>query len=208
MPGRCLMTSRRPTQIGFAGEEVLLLPIEIASRQKVQNAMDHLFAAVGDRQWEEQDKQLSKTKAWSELSSCMEARAASFAVLVVAGEENVPSGREQLTEYEGNKLIVAVDRDDPSGLSLGVAYRLAAARVAMARDRDLTVDAPAVRDAAQEAVTALKQAQAIRSALTGIKTQSDRARGGLDGMVEAVEAKLALIDSLVAEADEAEAEAG
>jgi hypothetical protein len=164
-------------------------------------------SAQGRIVFEAKDKQLSKTKAWSELSSCMEARAASFAVLVVAGEENVPSGREQLTEYEGNKLIVAVDRDDPSGLSLGVAYRLAAARVAMARDRDLTVDAPAVRDAAQEAVTALKQAQAIRSALTGIKTQSDRARGGLDGMVEAVEAKLALIDSLVAEADEAEADA-
>ena len=82
----------------------------------------------------------------------MEARAATFAVLVVAGEENVPSGREQLSEYEGNKLIVAVDRDDPGGLALSVAYRLAAARVAMARDRDLTVDAPAVRDAAQEAV--------------------------------------------------------
>jgi hypothetical protein len=73
----------------------------------------------------------------------------------------------------------------------------------MARDSDLTVDAPAVRDAAREAVTALKQAQAIRSALTGIKSQSDRARGGLDGMVAAVEAKLELIDSLVAEADDA-----
>ena len=134
----------------------------------------------------------------------MAARAASFAVLVVAGEERVPSGRETLTEYEGNKLIVAVDREEPDGLALEVAYRLAAARVAMARDRDLTVDAPAVRDAAEEAVTCLKQAQAVRSALTGIKTSSDKARANLDEMVEAVRARLERIESLVEAADEAE----
>jgi hypothetical protein len=59
----------------------------------------------------------------------------------------------------------------------------------------------AVRDAAEEAVSTLKQAQAIRSTLTGIKTSSDKARAGLDVMVAAVEAKLERIDSLVAEAD-------
>ena len=87
--------------------------------------------------FEAKDKRLSKNAAWAELNGAMEARAASFAVLVVAGEENLPSGREELTEYEGNKLIVAVDRDEPEGLGLAIAYRLAAARVAMARDRDL-----------------------------------------------------------------------
>jgi hypothetical protein len=157
-------------------------------------------ATQGRIVFEAKDKQLTKNKAWTELNAAMEARAASFSVLVVAGEENVPAGREQLHEYEGNKLIVAVDREEPEGLGLRVAYRLAAARVAMARDRDLTVDAAAVRDAAQEAISTLRQAQAIRSSLTGIKTQSDRARDGLDGMVAAIEAKLALIDSLVAEA--------
>jgi hypothetical protein len=151
--------------------------------------------------FEAKDKKLSKNQAWAELNEGMAARAAGYAVLVVAGEDRVPAGREQLHEYEGNKLIVAVDREAPGGLALGVAYRLAAARLAMARDRDLTVDAPAVRDAAEEAITALKQAQAIRSALTGIKTQSDRARDGLNGMVAAVEAKLEQIDSLVAEAE-------
>ena len=124
--------------------------------------------------FEAKDKKLSKNDAWQELNEAMAARAASFAVLVVAGEERVPSSRETLTEYEGNKLIVAVDREEPDGLALEVAYRLAAARVAMARDRDLTVDAPAVRDAAEEAVTCLRQAQAVRAALTGIKTSSDR----------------------------------
>jgi hypothetical protein len=157
--------------------------------------------AQGRILFEAKDKKLSKNDAWAELNDGMAARAASFAVLVVAGEDKVPAGRQQLHEYEGNKLIVAVDRDDPAGLPLEVAYRLAAARVAMARDRDLTVDAVAVRDAAHEAVSTLKQAQAIRSTLTGIKTSSDKARAGLDTMVAAVQAKLDRIDALVAEAD-------
>lgn len=157
--------------------------------------------AQGRIVFEAKDKKLSKNDAWAELNEGMAARAASFAVLVVAGEEKVPSGREQLHEYEGNKLIVAVDREEPLGLPLQVAYRLAAARVAMARDRDLTVDAVAVRDAAAEAVSTLKQAQAVRSTLTGIKTSSDKARAGLDAMVAAVQARLERIDSLVAEVE-------
>src|SRR4051794_14814208 len=46
--------------------------------------------------FEVKDKRLSKNGAWSELNAAMEARAASFAVLVVAGEDNIPSGREEL----------------------------------------------------------------------------------------------------------------
>jgi hypothetical protein len=157
--------------------------------------------AAGRIVFEAKDKRLSKNDAWAELNDGMAARAASFAVLVVAGEDKVPAGREQLHEYEGNKMIVAVDRDEPAGQALALAYRLAVARVAMARDRDLTVDPVAVRDAAAEAITTLKQAQGIRSTLTGIKTSSDRARSGLDTMVAAVEAKLERIDALVAEAE-------
>ena len=159
--------------------------------------------AAGRIVFECKDKQLSKNAAWAELNEAMAARAASFGVLVVAGEDRIPAGREQLREYEGNKLVVAVDREDPEGLALAVAYRLAAARVAMARDRDLTVDAAEVRAATEEAVSCLKQAQSIRSALTAVKSSSDRARTGLDEMVAAVALKLERIDSLVAEADDA-----
>ena len=150
--------------------------------------------------FEAKDRKLSKNEAWAELNKAMAARAASFGVLVVAGEDRIPSGREPLHEYEGNKLIVAVDRDEPDGLALALAYRLAVARVSMARDRDLTVDATEVRAVTEEAISSLKQAQAIRSALTGIKTSSDKARTGLDEMVAAVELKLERIDLLVAEA--------
>jgi uncharacterized protein DUF2130 len=153
--------------------------------------------------FEAKDKKLSKNQAWAELNEGMAARAASYAVLVVAGEDRVPAGREPLHEYEGNKVIVAVDRDQPDGLALETAYRLAAARVRLARDGNLQVDAAAVRDAAAEALSTLKQAQAIRSALTGIKTSSDKARVNLDGMVDAVRAKLERIELLIAEADDA-----
>lgn len=163
--------------------------------------------ASGRIVFESKDRKLSKRVAWDELNDAMAARAASFGVLVVAGEERVPAGREPLQEYEGNKLIVAVGREDPDGPELALAYRLALARVAMARDRDLTVDAGEVRAATEEAVSCLKQAQAIRSTLTGIKTSSDKARSGLDVMVAAIEEKLERIDSLVAESD-AEDEAG
>ncbi|CAN5641635.1 hypothetical protein BH10ACT11_BH10ACT11_18020 [soil metagenome] len=166
--------------------------------------------ATGRIVFESKDRQaLSKKVAWDQLNSAMAARAASFGVLVVAGEEQIPSGRHALQEYEGNKLIVAVDRDDPDAYVLEVAYRLAAARVAMARDRELDVDAVAVRDTAAEAISMLKAAQAIRANLTGIKTSSDKARAGLDVMVAALEEKLAKVESLVAEAsEELEAEAG
>jgi flagellar biosynthesis chaperone FliJ len=157
--------------------------------------------AAGRIVFEAKDKRLTKNEAWAELNDGMAARAASYAVLVVAGEDRVPAGREQLHEYEGNKLIVAVDREEPDCLALELAYRLAAARIAMSRDGDLAVDAAAVRDTAAEAVTTLKQAQAVRSTLTGIKTSSDKARAGLDGMVEAVRAKLERIESLIAVAD-------
>lgn len=162
-------------------------------------------ASQGRIVFECKDKQLSKPKAWAELNEAMTARAASFAVLVVAGGENVPARTETLTEYEGNKLIVSVDREEPAGLALAIAYRLAAARVAMVRDRDLHVDAIAVRDTAAEAITLLRQAQAIRSTLTGIKTSSDKARAGLDGMTASLQEKLERIDALVAE-EAAEAE--
>jgi hypothetical protein len=152
--------------------------------------------------FEAKDKRLSRNDAWTELNHGMAARAASFAVLVVAGDDRIPARSDQLTEYEGNKMIVAVNREEPGGLALEVAYRLAAARVWMARDSELEVDAAAVRDAAADAVSTLKQAQAIRSTLTGIKTSSDKARAGLDAMVESVRAKLERIEMLVDAADD------
>ena len=130
----------------------------------------------------------------------MDARGATFAVLIVAGEENVPAGQEELHEYEGNKLIVAVDAESPSGRawSLPIATRAA---VLLPGEGELTMDAPGVRDATAEALAALADARGIRSALTTATNSVDRARGGLDAMVESVVERLERIESLVGESD-------
>ena len=47
------------------------------------------------------------------LNGSLDDRGADYAVLVVAIEENVPARTQSLVEYEGNKLIVAVDREEP-----------------------------------------------------------------------------------------------
>ncbi len=95
----------------------------------------------------------------------------------------MPARTETLHEYEGNKLIVAVDREDPDDLALEIAYRYARCRVLLAREGELEVDAAGVRDAAEEAASALKKAQSIKLALTGATDSVARARDGLEEML-------------------------
>ena len=151
--------------------------------------------------FEDKDRRLSKNMMRAELNGALAEREADFAVLVVAGEERIPAGHEQLTEYDGDKLIVAVDPEAPDALGLRLAYRYARLRVLMARDQSLEVDAAGVRDAAERAHAALKRAQSVRLALGNIDKSADKAREGVDEMVAMVEAELAQIESLVAEAD-------
>ena len=93
--------------------------------------------------FEAKDEQLSKNRAWAELNGAMAERQAEFAVLVVAGEENVPAGRDQLAEYEGNKMIVAVDPEHPDELGLDLAYRYARLRLMLKREGELHSTPPA-----------------------------------------------------------------
>lgn len=156
---------------------------------------------IGRVVFEDKDRQLSKNKMREELNGALVEREADFAVLVVAGEDRIPAGHEQLTEYEGDKIIVAVDPEDPDSLGLLLAYRYARLRVVMARDRSLEVDAAGVRDAAEAAHAALKRAQAVRLALSNIDKSAGKAREGVDAMVADVEAELARIESLIAAAE-------
>jgi Uncharacterized protein conserved in bacteria (DUF2130) len=153
--------------------------------------------ALGRIVFEDKDDQLSRNQAWAELNAAMAERDANFAVLVVAGEQNIPARREQLVEYEGNKLIVAVDPELPDELGLDLAYRYARLRVLMSRDHGLEVDAGGVRDAAEAARSALRRAQGVRLALTNVDKSSAKAREGIDGIVADVEAELTRIEGLL-----------
>jgi len=152
--------------------------------------------------FEAKDSRLSRPKAWEELNGALMARGASFAVLVVAGEGNLPPEREQLHEYEGNKLIVAVDPEDPDDNCLDAAYRFARLRVLLSRESELTVDAAGVRDAAAEARGALDALKTIKSALSKATNNMDQARGAAETMVAAVLDRLERIESLIDVAEE------
>jgi len=147
------------------------------------------------------DEKLTKNKAWQVLDSSLAARDASFAILLVASEDKVPSGREPLHEYEGNKMIVPLDKESLDPRPLELAYRYARCRCLMTRDRDLEVDAAGVRDAAEEALSALRDAQKIRLSLTGATTGVDGARKALDAMVDRVRASLERVEELISTSD-------
>jgi hypothetical protein len=146
---------------------------------------------------EAKDEKLSKNRAWETLNAALAERDAGFAILVVGSDEKVPSGRAPLHEYEGNKMIVTLDKDALDGRALELAYRYARCRCLMAAERDLALDAAGVRDAAEEALSALRDAQKIRSSLTGANNSVKAAHETLDAMVARVQASLTRVESLV-----------
>jgi hypothetical protein len=151
--------------------------------------------------FEAKNKRLSKNDAWTELNACMGERDACYAVLVVAGDDKVPRGLDELTEYQGNKIIAVLDPDDPDPIALRLIYRYVRARVMATGAGGLEVDAAGVRDAAEEAAARLKAANRIRKSLTGVTNSADRAREDLDEMIADVERCLARIESLIAAAE-------
>jgi hypothetical protein len=146
------------------------------------------------------DSQLTRPKAWEVLNGSIDDRGADYAVLVVASEENVPAKTQSLVEYEGNKLIVAVDREEPERNILEAAYGVARARALAARKDELSLDAPAMKEAIDEARRALEQLKTVRQALTGMRKNADSIESSLGVIEEGAKAALARADSLIADA--------
>jgi hypothetical protein len=155
--------------------------------------------------FEAKNKRLSKNDAWTELNGCMAERDASYAVLVAAGDDKVPAGLEELSEYQGNKMIAVLDREAPDPLALRLVYRYVRARVLAEASSELEVDAAGVRDAAEEAAARLKRANRVRKSLTNVTSSAETAREEFNEMVEDVERCLARIEALVAAAAQADA---
>ena len=89
--------------------------------------------ARGRMVFEAKDRKLSTPKALAELDRALADRDADFAVLVVPTESEIPARLQPLREYNGDKLVVALDPDEPTGVALELGYRLARARVLMGR---------------------------------------------------------------------------
>jgi hypothetical protein len=145
---------------------------------------------------EAKDRRLSSPRAIGELDEAMAERSADFAVLVVPTADEVPARLEPLREYNGDKLVVALDPDSGM-LPLELGYRLARARVLMKRSDGDGIDAGAVRDTVERALAALAEERKIKQQLTGAKTGIDKAYGLVEAMGARVRGLLAEIDTLV-----------
>ena len=145
---------------------------------------------------EAKDRRLSKPGALAELDKAMAERSADFGVLVVPTEEELPSKLEPLREYNGDKLVLAMDPDSGT-LALELGYRLARARVLMKRADADGIDAGALRATVERALGALADERRIKAQLTGAKTGIDRAYELVEAMAARVRVHLDEIDSLV-----------
>ncbi len=150
--------------------------------------------------FEAKDRRLSRPAALAELDKAMAERSADFAVLVVPTEEEVPAKLEPLREYNGDKLVVALDADAGT-LALDLGYRLARARVLMKRSDADGIDAGELRSTIERALAALAEERKIKQQLTGAKGNIERAYGMVEAMAARVREHLAEIDSMVRPAD-------
>ena len=157
--------------------------------------------ARGRLVFEAKDSRMSTPRALAELDEAMAERSADFAVLVVPTEGEVPARLQPLREYNGDKLVAALD-PEAGTLPLELAYRLARARVLMQRGDGEGIDAGAVRDAVERAVAALGEERKIKQQLTGAKSNIDRAYDIVGAMGERVRSLLEEIDSLVRSGDD------
>jgi hypothetical protein len=147
--------------------------------------------------FEAKDRRLSKPAFLEELDAARQHRDADYAVLVVPGEEEVPAKLHSLREYYGDKVIAVYDPEDGSTLELEFAYRLARARVTLAREEGEELDAAAVRAAVGRALDAMDEVRKIKSQLTSAATGIGTARDLVDAMAGRVRAELGQVEELL-----------
>ena len=152
--------------------------------------------------FEAKDKKLSRNDAWKELDAELEGRDASFAVLVVSGESKVPARTRELHEYQGNKMVVAFDKESLDPFALELVYRYACARALMASETELEVDAAGVAALVERAAAALKRGKGVRDNLTRAEQGIEGARDGFESIVADVEACLDQVEALISPAVE------
>ncbi|MDQ4040333.1 MAG: DUF2130 domain-containing protein [Actinomycetota bacterium] len=148
--------------------------------------------------FEAKNSRLSKPEALRELDRGRAEREADYAVLVVPAQDKLPAKTQSLREFNGDKLLVVYDPEDGSSVELELAYRLARARVLMARGGDEGIDSGAIAETVERALGALEEVRSIKQKLTGATTGIEAARELLDALAESVRGHLQRIDALLA----------
>jgi hypothetical protein len=152
--------------------------------------------------FEAKDKRLSRNDAWQELDAELEGRDACFAVLVISGESKLPARTQELHEYQGNKMVVVLDKEELDSRGLELVYRYACARALMVKQDQLEIDAAGVGALAERAAAALKRGKGVRDNLTKAEQGITGAREGFNSIVDDVEACLTEIEALIEVAEE------
>jgi hypothetical protein len=147
--------------------------------------------------FEAKDRRLGKKAALTELDEARVARGAEYAVLVVPSEDELPAKTRQLREYNGDKLFVVFDPEDPSRVALEVAYALARARILMSRGEISGLDAEALRSELERALGAMDDVRKIKQNLTHAANGIDGARAALEAMALGVRGHLEAIGALL-----------
>jgi hypothetical protein len=151
--------------------------------------------------FEAKNSRKSKKEALADLDAAMEHRDADYAIFVVPSVDKLPAKTPELREFNGNKLFVVFDPDDPTRTGLELAYKLARARVLMARSESAGVDASAVASEVERALGAMEDVRRVKSQLTQATTYIGEATKIVDTMAGSVRGHLAQIESLLREAD-------
>jgi hypothetical protein len=160
--------------------------------------------ARGSIVFEAKTSQVPRKRALEELDEAMAQRDADFGVWVVPADDKLPARTSSLRELNGDKLFVVYDPEDGSRVALELAYRLARARVLMARGDGDGLDAAALRAEVERALGAMEDVRRVKSQLTTASGGIDEARKILERMAEQVREHLARIDALLAPAGEPE----
>ncbi len=151
--------------------------------------------------FEAKNSRKSKKEALADLDAAMDHRAADYGVFVVPSEEKLPAKTPELREFNGNKLFVVFDPEEGSRTALELAYKLARARVLMARSEASGVDAAAIAVEAERALGAVEDVRRVKSQLTQAKSSIDEAQSIVEALAGSVRGHLGQIESLLREAD-------
>jgi hypothetical protein len=157
--------------------------------------------------FEAKNSKLSKKQALCELDEAMHARDADYGIFVVPSPDKLPAKTADLREFGGDKLFVVFDPDDGGRIGLEVAYKLARARVLMARGDTGAVDPAAVRAEVERAFGAMEDVRRVKSQLTQATTYIGEATKIVEAMAGTVRGHLGQIDTLLRPAEDAAADA-
>jgi chromosome segregation ATPase len=148
----------------------------------------------------------SKKEALAILDAAMEQRDADYGIFVVASDDQLPAKTSELREFNGNKLFVVFDHEEGPRVGLEFAYKLARARVLMARSEATGVDAAAVQAEVERAHVAMEDVRRVKSQLTQATTYISEATKIVDAMAGNVRGHLGQIESLLREAEDPDAD--